>query len=149
MLNREDGLNKLELCKAPARVLILDERATDRTFLRLTLEGQGFEVVTCATVEAALHCLNMLRFDFVLVSQGTESFEGRPVLERAVELDRARPVAVLTRWMNVQYYAEAMRIGASDYLLKPISPADLLRFIRNHSCHPHRDTPEESMGLSA
>jgi len=114
------------------KVLLVDEEAGDLRILRLTLEGQGFEVLTCTSYEAGLLCLEADPFDFVVVSQGTQAFEGRTVLDRAMQLDRSRHVLVLTRCINMQCYLEAMQMGAIDYFEKPVPPADLLRFVRAH-----------------
>jgi two-component system phosphoglycerate transport system response regulator PgtA len=69
----------------------------------------------------------------VVVSQGTQAFEGRGVLDRAQQLDRHRPVLVLARCIDMPCYLEAMQMGASDYLEKPVSPAELLQFVRAHT----------------
>jgi DNA-binding response OmpR family regulator len=114
------------------KVLIIDEEEGDLKVLRLTLEGQGFEVSTCTTFEAGVHCLETVSFDFVMVSQGTKAFEGRRVLERATQLNRHQPVLVLTRCMDMPSYLEAMQLGAIDYLEKPVRPADLLGCVRAH-----------------
>ena len=116
----------------PTRVLLVDEEASDIKTLRLTLEGQGFEVLTCVNYEAAIRFLETSPVDFVIVSQGTLAFEGRTVLDRAMQLDRHRPVVVVTRCMNMQCYLEAMQMGALDYLEKPVPPGELLRFMRAH-----------------
>jgi DNA-binding response OmpR family regulator len=115
------------------KVLIIDEEASDLRVLRLILEGQGFEVFTSTTFEAGVQCLETVPFDFVVVSQGTQAFEGRRVLERATQLNRRQPVLVLTRCMDMPCYLEAMQLGAIDYLEKPVPPADLLRFVRAHT----------------
>lgn len=131
------------------RILVVDDDAGDLRTLRLTLEGQGFEVFTCASHEAGLECLNAERFDFVVVSQGTEAFEGRTVLERAIQLDRSRPVLVLTRCISMPCYLEAMQMGALDYLEKPVPPSELLRFVRAHVAVArtrHRGTTAERPG---
>jgi DNA-binding NtrC family response regulator len=116
-----------------AKVLLVDEEANDLRGLRLILEGQGCEVSTCTTFEAGIQCLETAPFDFVVVSQGTQAFEGRSVLERANQLDRRQPVLVLTRCLDMPCYLEAMQLGAVDYLEKPVPPADLLRFVRTHT----------------
>ncbi len=114
------------------KVLLVDEEAGDLRTLRLTLEGQGFEVSTCTSYEAGMQCLEAEPFDFVVVSQGTRAFEGRQVLDRAMQLDRHRPVLVVTRCIEMRCYLEAMQMGAIDYLEKPVPPGDLLRFVRTH-----------------
>ena len=114
------------------KVLLVDEEAGDLRILRLTLEGQGFEVFSCTSYDAAILCLESEPFDFVVVSQGTRAFEGRSVLDRAIQLDRRRPVLVLPRCIDMRCYLEAMQLGAIDYLEKPIPPLELLRFVQTH-----------------
>ena len=137
MLSSTDTERENEFTARPTRVLLVDEEASDIRTLRLTLEGQGFEVLTCANYEAAIRCLETSPVDFVIVSQGSLAFEGRRVLDRAMQLDRHRPVMVLTRCMNMQCYLEAMQMGAIDYLEKPVPPGELLRFVRTHVQHGH------------
>jgi len=122
----------IEFSARSRKVLLVDEEAGDLRTLRLTLEGQGFEVFTCTSYEAGILRLEAEPVDFVVVSQGTQAFEGRTVLDRAMQLDRRRPVLVLTRCISMQCYLEAMQMGAIDYLEKPVPPADLLRFVRAH-----------------
>ena len=61
-----------------------------------------------------LHRLESKFFDFVVVSQGGSQFEGRPVLERAIEIDRRTPIVVVTRSLDMRCYLEAMQLGALD-----------------------------------
>jgi DNA-binding response OmpR family regulator len=114
------------------KVLLVDEEANYLNTLRLTLEGQGFEVFSCPTFESGVRCLEAMPFDFVVLSQGSQAFEGRPVLDLATKLDRHRPVLVLTRCHNMRCYLEVMQMGAIDYLEKPIRPVDLLRCVQGH-----------------
>jgi len=117
----------------PTKVLLVDEEAGDLGNLCQALEGQGLQVLTCATYKAGIQCLETEPFDLVVVSQGTPAFEGRGVLDRAQQQDRHRPVLVLTRCIDMRCYLEAMQMGASDYLEKPVSPADLLQFVRAYT----------------
>jgi DNA-binding response OmpR family regulator len=99
----------------------------------MVLEQQGFGVVTCASYEAGLRCLEREPFDFVLVSQGSRAFEGRKVLDRAMQLNRRQAVLVVTRSIDIGCYLEAMQLGAVDYVEKPIPPAGLLRYVEAHA----------------
>jgi two-component system KDP operon response regulator KdpE len=101
------------------KVLVVDDEVGDLRILRLTLESQGYEVFTCTTYEAGIQCLEAEAFDFVVVSQGSQAFEGRSVLDHAMQMDRHRPVLVLTRCIDMHCYLEAMQMGAIDYLEKP------------------------------
>jgi len=123
----------IEMAARPKKVLLVDEDAGGWRFLRLVLEGQGIEVRACTTYEAGVRCLETDTYHLVVVGQGTQAFEGRRVLERAIELNRSRPVLVVTRCMDMPCYLEAMQMGAIDYLEQPVPPADLLRFVLAHT----------------
>ncbi len=122
----------IDFARQSGKVLLVDEDAGDLSFFRMILEGQGFEVAACTSFEAGVQCLGAEPVDFVLVSQGGPAFEGRTVLDRAIQLDRHRAVLVVTRSIEMSCYLEAMQMGAVDYLEKPVAPSDLLRFIRAH-----------------
>ena len=114
------------------RVLVVDDDVNDLRSLRLTLEGQGFEVVACPNYNDGLRCLVTAPCDLVVVNQGTPAFEGRSVLDLSRKLDPRRAVLVLTRCLDMRCYCEAMQMGALDYLEKPVSSSDLLSFVRAH-----------------
>ena len=117
------------LSARPTKILLVDEEAGDLPSLCQALENLGLQVFTCATYKTGIECLETEPFDLVVVSQGTLAFEGRVVLDRAQQQDRHRPVLVLTRCIDMRCYLEAMQMGASDYLEKPVSPTDLLQFV--------------------
>jgi FixJ family two-component response regulator len=58
-------------------------------------------------------------FDFAIVGQGSASFEGRCVLERAAEMQRNIPIVVVARCLDTPSYLEAMELGTVDYLERP------------------------------
>jgi DNA-binding response OmpR family regulator len=115
------------------KVLLVDEEADYLRILHLTLEGRGFEVFSCATYESGVRCLEAEPIDFIVLSQGSQAFEGRAVLDLATKLDRHRPVLVLTRCIDMGCYLEAMQMGAIDYMEKPIPPLELLRYVEAHT----------------
>ena len=118
---------------AKAKVLLVDEDCEDLEYHCSILEQQGLEVRACRSLVEGTRCLDGETFDFIVVCQGSHKFEGRSVLERAIEIDRHRPVVVLTRSHDMSCYLEAMQLGAVDYFEKPVSPVDVARVIRTHS----------------
>lgn len=122
--------------QAPAgrivRILLVDEDANDlRTYSSL-FEQEGYAVRACGTHAEALRWLESEVCDFIIVSQGSREFEGRSVLKRANEIDRRFPVLVLARCHDVRCNLEAIQLGALDYLEKPLSPRELLRWVKTH-----------------
>lgn len=114
------------------KVLLVDEDLRELGVYCALLEGQGFEVLTCPSFDDGARQVQEVLFDFILVGQGSSAFEGRSVLERAMELDRRTRVVVLTRALDMNCYLEAMQLGAVDYLEKPLPPVALLRLVEAH-----------------
>jgi len=88
------------------------------------LSALGYDVVMCGSYEEGARRVEMEEFDFVIVGQGSASFEGRCVLERAAEVHRKIPIVVVARCLDIHCYLEAMDLGAVDYLERP-EPDDL------------------------
>jgi DNA-binding NtrC family response regulator len=115
-----------------ARVLLVDEDANDLRSFSSFLEQEGYDVRACARYGDALGWLECEIFDCVILSQGSPKFEGRSVLERAIEINRCLPVLVVARCADIGCYIEAVQLGALDYLEKPLPPPQLLRFVKDH-----------------
>lgn len=115
-----------------ARVLLIHESLRELAYNGALLRDLGCSVATCTTYDEGLDLLAQGPWDLVLVSQGTAAFEGRRVLERAIELNRHTPVLILTCWHNMPSYLTAMHLGAVDYLEEPVPAAELARVV---SCH--------------
>jgi DNA-binding response OmpR family regulator len=121
------------------KILLVDEDLQDLSFYSVVLYKQGYQVVPCESYNTALRWLESDTFDLIVVSQGGPTFEGRRVLERAVRPGRRIPVLVLTSWVDMNLYMEAMSLGAVDYLEKAADPAEIVRAIKlclNHANQP-------------
>ena len=114
------------------KVLLVDEDRRDLHYYAAILQGHGHEVRIVASYAEGWLALDKEHFDFVIVSQGTRAFEGRVLLQHAIEIERRLPVLVLTDCLDMGCYLEAMQLGAADYLEKPVLPSELLRLIETH-----------------
>lgn len=114
------------------KVLLVDEDLDSLRVFSALFQQQGYEVKACPSYEEGLASLETETYGFVLVEQGSSRFEGRGVLERAIEIDRRTPVLILARCLDVGCYLDAMQMGAVDYLEKPIPTAFLSRFVETH-----------------
>jgi two-component system, OmpR family, phosphate regulon response regulator OmpR len=119
------------------KVLLVDEDAKDLQCYAAILQGHGHEVRVVPSYAEGWLALEKEHFDFVILSQGNREFEGRVVLQHAVEIDRHLPVLVLTDCLDMSCYLEAMQLGAADYLEKPVLPSELVRLIETH-IRPYR-----------
>ena len=89
------------------------------------LSALGYDFVMCSSYEEGARRVEMEDFDFAIVDQGSASFEGRCVLERAAEMHRNIPIVVVARCLDIHCYLEAMELGAVDYLERP-EPDDIV-----------------------
>lgn len=108
-----------------ATVLLALEEHQDLETYGSVLCSLGYRILMCSSVAEGIEALETEDVSFVIVSQGTPSFEGRQVLERSLQLHPNVPVLVIARVLDMHCYLEAMDLGASDYLEQP-DPQDML-----------------------
>ncbi len=113
-----------------ARVLVADDEPSFRAFLADVLEGAGHRVTEARDGAEALAALGREPYDLVLCDQRMPRVDGLELLRRARELPSPPPVVVLTAYGTIPEAVEAVRLGAADYLTKPLpSPAALLAVV--------------------
>jgi len=93
----------------PKKVLLVDEKSGELSCcLTETLKEHGCEVSFCKRHADGLRQLESVFFDFIVVCQSRPQFEGRAVLERAIEIGRRTPILVVTRCLEMKCYLEAI-----------------------------------------
>ena len=112
-------------------VLIADDEAPTLEVLGAVLEAQGFLVRLARTPEDAFRILRDHEVDAVVTDV---MFEGRPAGEEILAATRdLRPDAVcvlMTGYPRVEAAVQAMKVGATDYVTKPVEPVELATTIR-------------------
>jgi len=113
------------------KILLVDEDASDLQLYSSLLRGVGHKVDGCRTYLEGAEKLERECYDLVILSQTGQSFQGQPLLERAIELDRRRPVLVLTRAVDMRSYLDVMYLGAHDYVEKPPAAWEIVKTVAN------------------
>lgn len=110
---------------APIRVLVVDDEEAIVELVAEYLRARGMEVVTAADGDRALAALEGDRVDVVLTDLRLPVRGGMSLLEAIVE--RAVPVAtvVMTGYGTIETATQALKLGASEYLLKPVRLREL------------------------
>lgn len=103
-------------------ILVIDDEANLRHTLTRILQRSGYEVTTAEDGEEALRRLADNSFDLVLLDIRLPGLSGLDVLERIRKQDVRIPVILLTAHGSLQSALDAIRLGATDYLLKPVNP---------------------------
>jgi two-component system KDP operon response regulator KdpE len=112
-----------------ARVLVVDDEPQIRKFLRLGLEGHGYEVIEARTGEAALRMAVAEQPDLAILDLGLPDREGFEVLAALREWSQV-PVFILSVRSREGEKVRAFDLGADDYIVKPFGMAELLARIK-------------------
>src|SRR4030095_1311489 len=111
------------------RILIVEDRDSLRRMLERALGQEGYEVAAAADGRAGIRLLGEQSFDFVLTDLKLPDVSGLEVLEASRAAQPRAPVVVLTGYGTVGTAVEAMKLGAYDFLEKPLDIDDLARLI--------------------
>lgn len=114
-----------------ANILVVDDDAAVRGFLRDLLGEDGYHVVAADNARMALEQLTYQTFDVALIDLKMNGDGGLNVLSRLHEHAPDTTAIVLTGYGSLETAVEAMRYGAHDYLLKPCKPEDLRASVRS------------------
>lgn len=101
------------------RILAVDDQAYFRDLLKGMLVEEGFEVETASGGEEALEYLQHAAFDVVLTDLVMPDMDGNELVHRVKERDPEQDVVVVTGVVDVKTAVDSMKLGASEYLLKP------------------------------
>ena len=101
------------------RILVVDDDRRMRRTLQVMMERMGFESVAAESAAEALERVSDSAFDLVLTDLRMPEVNGIELLERIRADHPTLPVILITAYGTIQTAVEAMRKGASDYVLKP------------------------------
>jgi two-component system response regulator AtoC len=120
------------------RVLVVDDEEGIRTFIGEVLEGEGLRVTLAADGESAARMLDRESFHLMLTDLKMPGLDGMSLLRKARAESPETEVVVLTAHGTVAGAVEAMKLGAFDYLDKPLSGPDELRLVAGRAMERRR-----------
>jgi CheY-like chemotaxis protein len=104
------------------KLLVVDDEPHIRHMMRLTLEG-GYHVEEAANGEAALARFGDGReYDLVVLDQKMPGMDGLETLRRIKDRSPEARVLIVTAFASVELAVDAMKLGATDFLRKPMTP---------------------------
>jgi two-component system response regulator AtoC len=107
------------------RILIVDDEETLCYFLKASLEEKGYQASTAYTAAEGLDVMTRRQIDLVLLDLRLPDGDGLDVLDQIRRVDSNLPVIVLTGHAGIESAVRAMKLGAYDYLEKPINLEEL------------------------
>ncbi len=121
------------------RVLVVDDEAAIRRFLRTSLTAHGYSVHEAASGDEALQVVPAVRPDVIILDLGLPGIDGKEVTRCLREWTQT-PIIILSVDGDETAKIAALDAGADDYLTKPFGPGELLARIR--AALRHRTKPD-------
>ncbi|MGH9945754.1 MAG: sigma-54-dependent transcriptional regulator [Pyrinomonadaceae bacterium] len=110
-------------------ILVVDDEKNQREILETILSGEGYDVTTASSGEAAMKFVETRRFDLVLTDLKMTGMSGLDLLKELTNFDKSIIVILLTAHGSVDSAVDALRLGAFDYLQKPYDSDKLLETV--------------------
>lgn len=101
-------------------ILVVDDDDAHRGMLRTMLRSWGYSVDEASDGEEAMTLVRQKSFDIVLTDVRMARMDGISTLKHILEYNPALPVLLMTAYSSVDTAVEALRLGAYDYLVKPL-----------------------------
>src|ERR1700686_5833817 len=131
-------------------ILIVEDEAKMRRLLELNLGEDGFTTLSAGDAETGLKLLSANPVDLVVTDLKLPGMNGLEFLQAVKRQNAALPGVVMTAFGSVETAGEAMKAGASDYVLKPFSLGAMRLVIRKeldvHNLREENRSLREALG---
>ena len=112
-------------------ILLIDDHQATRETIAEVLEDAGHNVTLAENTSKAINILDEKNFDLVLTDLMLPDGNGLQILEHAHKLYPSTPVVMITGHGSIENAVEATRLGAYDYLTKPVDLNKLRVIVKN------------------
>jgi DNA-binding NtrC family response regulator len=116
-------------------ILVAEDQDSARESLVELLRGEGYEVYEAADGTAAISLIDTLDLDLVLTDLMMPGADGIAVMKHVRDIAPQTLVMIMSAHATVETAIEAIRLGAQDYLLKPLLFAEVLRKVQHLMAH--------------
>lgn len=123
------------------KILVIDDEAPIRRFLKISLEAEGYDYLGAETGQQGLAMAASHRPDLIVLDLGLPDLDGLTILKRVREWS-GMPVIILTVKDSESDKVGLLDAGADDYLTKPFSVPELIARIRVALRHTQPQDPD-------
>ena len=131
------------------RILVVDDEEGVRSFLAESLEIDGHHVEEAPNGQEALERLRSRSFDLVLTDLRMPGMDGLELLQKVQAEQPEVEFIVLTAHGNVENAVQAMKLGAFDYIQKPVSGPAELRLLATRALERRRLRDQEEISRAS
>jgi len=128
-----------------ATILIIEDEAKMRRLLELNLGEVGFKILSAGDAENGLKLLASEPVHLVLTDLKLPGMSGLEFLQTAKQQSPSLPIVVMTAFGSVETAVEAMKAGATDYVLKPFSLEEMRMVVRKELDHSRLQEENRSL----
>lgn len=123
------------------KILVIDDDRDMRFLLLRYLKKNDFEVLDADSGKAALAIIVKFKPDLILCDFKLGDMTGGALLKEIKDSDPAIPVIMITGYADIKIAVEVMKLGAYDYVIKPLIPDEILLTIRKALSGVAPDSP--------
>ncbi len=127
------------------KILIVEDDAFFREIFSDLLREEGYQIDTATSGNEALEKIARVKYDLVVTDMILQDISGLDVLSRIKQIDTGIEVMVVTGYGNMESAIYALKNGARDYLVKPISHDEFKHVVK--LCMEQRRLLDENQGL--
>jgi two-component system KDP operon response regulator KdpE len=127
------------MAAGPIAVLIVEDDAAIRRFLRVSLTESGYRVIETGSGQEAMRRLCFDRPDIIILDLGLPDVDGLDII-REIRQTSPVPIVVLSSRVDERGKVEALDLGADDYVTKPFGMDEVMARLRaalRHCLHQH------------
>ncbi len=128
-------------------ILIMDDEAALRQTLARILQQAGFEVTTAENGEQGLSFIQTTNFDLIFMDLRMPGMAGLDALKLIHASRPNLPIVLFTAQPDLNSAVEALRNGATDYLLKPLKPQALIERAQSILANQQKENRKREIAL--
>jgi DNA-binding NtrC family response regulator len=115
---------------ARAQILVIDDEPLMRDFLEEALSRAGYGVMTAVDGTAASEEIRTNSFDLIVSDLKMPGIDGLELLEHVKKTQPECSVVIMTAYASVETAVQALKAGASDYIMKPFTPDEIEHVVK-------------------
>ncbi|MBI5631936.1 MAG: response regulator [Nitrospirae bacterium] len=114
----------------PERILIVEDEDTLCASLQRVFRRDGYEADIADSAETAFGILENNRYDLIITDIILPGISGIELISRYKEQNPGQKVIIMTAYASLQTAVDALRVGASDFIVKPVMHDELKRMVK-------------------
>lgn len=113
------------------KILIIDDDTFICEILKKQLSSQGYEVETAFSGKSGMKAVRDENFDLVLCDFRLPDSDGLELLQKIKAISKSTVVIIITAYADVRQAVKLMKMGADDYITKPLQQEEILSLVKN------------------